>query len=117
MHDARRPVREAHIERPSTRRDTLSVGISFVIHALVVLLVVFFWNGSVGGAPAESNTTADVILEEAARGDPLGGVRNVYVLANAKVAVLGEVARHKLGRAGRHGRAQRESVPGPQGPQ
>ncbi|HYW52323.1 MAG TPA: hypothetical protein VE826_00065, partial [Dongiaceae bacterium] len=59
--------REAHIERPSRRRDALALGISFLIHALVVLLVVFFWNVSPGGAPAESDVTADVILEEAAR--------------------------------------------------
>src|SRR5665213_3675238 len=50
MHDAGRPIQEAHIERPSPRRDTLALGISFVIHALTVLLVVLFWNGTVGGA-------------------------------------------------------------------
>jgi len=67
MHDAGRPIQEAHIERPSPRRDTLALGISFVIHALTVLLVVLFWNGTVGGAPAETTATADVILEETAR--------------------------------------------------
>jgi len=50
MHGARRPL-EAHIERPSRRRDVLALGFSFIIHGLAVLLLLFFQSGSAGGAP------------------------------------------------------------------
>ena len=63
---ARGSVEDAHVERPSRRRDTLAVGLSLVIHAIVILLVIL-QSGAVGGSPAESDVQADVILEEAAR--------------------------------------------------
>src|ERR1700680_1293425 len=67
MHDAPGPLREAHIERPSRRRDLTAIGLSLVIHGLTAVLVAFFWVQSVGGSPAETDTIADVIVEEQAR--------------------------------------------------
>src|SRR4030081_2629281 len=58
MHGARRPL-EAHIERPSRRRDVFSLGVSFIIHGLALLLLLI-QSGSTGGAPAEPDVTADV---------------------------------------------------------
>ncbi|MDQ6943410.1 MAG: hypothetical protein M3169_12965, partial [Candidatus Eremiobacteraeota bacterium] len=68
MHGARRPL-EAHIERPSRRRDVFALGVSFVIHALALLLLLI-QPGSTGGAPGEPDVTADVIVEESARAAP-----------------------------------------------
>src|ERR1700681_905341 len=65
MHGARSPL-EAHIERPSRRRDAIALGGSLVLHALALLLLLI-QTGSAGGAPGEPDVTADVIVEESAR--------------------------------------------------
>ena len=67
MRGARARVGRAHVDRPSPRRDAAALGLSFLIHALVFVLVALFWNSAPGGAPRETDVTADVILEEAAQ--------------------------------------------------
>ncbi len=57
------------------------------------------------------------LLEEPARGDPLGRVCHEHVLADVKAAMLGQVAGHELGRSRRDGRAQDQRVPGREHPE
>ena len=54
------------------------------------------------------------LLQELARRDPLGHVRDVHVDAGAQAALALEVAGDELGRAGRDRGAQHDRVAGPQ---
>ena len=61
-----RANQDAHIERPSSRRDFAALGGSFVVHALVILLFALTQVSDTGGTSREGDVTADIIVRDAA---------------------------------------------------
>jgi hypothetical protein len=58
---------DAHIERPSRRRDVLALGLSIVIHAVVLFLAILMAVWQYGGSTvSEGSVPADVLVEEQA---------------------------------------------------